>query len=120
MPIVDFSNTLTVILAIILFLLVLYIGKETERSWLLAGAVISFLALLVCHICELTLIKNIAENLRNALNTSVIIDFGFVLISFAGYAWINYLHSKKEKNENKVLEENSDYYSKKKKQKIKK
>lgn len=120
MPIVDFSNTFTVILSIILFLLVLYIGKETERSWLLAGAVMAFLALLVCHICELTLIKDLTENARSALNICVIIDFVFVIISFAGYAWLNYLHSKRERNEDKVLEDNSDYYLKKKKHGIKK
>ena len=115
MPIVNFSNTVTVVLAIILLLLVLYIGKNTQRSWLLAGAVMVFLILFVGHVCEITLIKYMSTEIRNALNTSVIIDFVFVLVSFAGYAWLNYLHSKGENKQ--VLEENSNFYSKKKKQK---
>ena len=111
MPIVNFSNAVTVVLAIILLLLVLYIGKNTQRSWLLAGAVMVFLILFVGHVCEITLIKDMSTELRNALNTSVIID----LVSFAGYVWLNYLHSKGENKQ--VLEENSNYFSKKKKQK---
>lgn len=112
MPIVNFSNVLTVVLAVILLLLVLYIGKNTQRSWLLAGAVLVFLALFVFHVCEATFITNLSTEVRSALNTSVIADCIFVIISFAGYIWLNYLHSKGENKQ--VLEENSDYYSKKK------
>lgn len=115
MPIVNFSNAVTVVLAIILLLLVLYIGKNTQRSWLLAGAVMVFLALFVGHVCEISLMKDISTEIRNALNISVIIDCVFVLTSFAGYVWLNYLHSKGENKQ--VLEENSNYFSKKKKQK---
>ena len=75
MPIVNFSNAVTVVLAIILLLLVLYIGKNTQRSWLLAGAVMVFLALFVGHVCEISLMKDMSTEIRNALNTSVIIDF---------------------------------------------
>lgn len=118
MPIVNFSNTFTVVLALVLFILVLYLGKTTERSWLLAGAVMVFLTMFVGHICEITFMKNISDSSREALRISVIFDFIFVIISFAGYAWINYVHAKGENN--KVLEENSNFFSKKNKHKNKK
>ena len=118
MPIVNFSNTFTVVLALILFVLVLYLGKTTERSWLLAGAVMVFLTMFVGHVCEITFMKNVSESIVNALRTSIIFDFIFVIISFGGYAWINYTHAKEDNN--KVLEENSNFYSKKNKHKNKK
>ena len=37
MPIVDFTNVVTLLLAVVLFVLILYLGKETHKSWLFSS-----------------------------------------------------------------------------------
>ena len=53
MPIINFTNPITVLLGVVLFVLVLILGKETHKSAIAAVMLFTFLALLVGHAIEL-------------------------------------------------------------------
>lgn len=97
MPFVDFTNILTVLLAVILFGLIVFLGKELHKSGLPAIMLFVFLIILVCHAMELMLIPNIEEVVYHAIARSIAVDFGFIFLSFVSYLWIDEIQSKIEK-----------------------
>lgn len=97
MPFVDFTNILTVLLAVILFGLIVFLGKELHKSGLPAIMLFVFLIILVCHAMELMLIPNIEAEVYHAIARSIAVDFGFIFLSFVSYLWIDEIQSKIEK-----------------------
>ena len=54
MPFINFTNVATMFLALALFVLTLFLGKETHKSGIPAIMLFVFLIILVCHaICLL-------------------------------------------------------------------
>lgn len=96
MPVIDFTNTMTLLLAVILFVLILYLGKETHKSWILAVMLMVFLGILVGHTCEMVWTDNLSEDTQAALTVSVLLDFTFVFLSFISYLWIDDIQAKIE------------------------
>ena len=96
MPIVDFTNVVTLLLAVVLFVLILYLGKETHKSWLLAVMLMVFLGLLIGHTAELVWTNNLTEMTRASLVVSILLDFTFIFISFISYRWIDDIQAKIE------------------------
>lgn len=82
MPFINFTNIITVLLAVILFGLIIFLGKELHKSALPAIMLFAFLIILVCHAMELMLIPNISEEVYHAIARSIAVDFGFIFLSF--------------------------------------
>ncbi len=97
MPYIDFTNTITVLLALLLFVLVLFLGKESHKSGVPAVMLFIFLAILVGHVVELMMTKNIDEATNYALTRSMVVDFVFIFLSFISYLWIDDIQAKVEK-----------------------
>lgn len=97
MPFINFSNTLTVLLALLLFVLTLFLGKETHKSAIPATMLVVFLVILVAHVAELMLMSDITEVVYKSLTTSVLVDFVFIFLSFISYLWIDDVQAKVEK-----------------------
>ncbi len=97
MPYIDFTNSVTLLLALILFVLILMLGKETHKSAIPASMLFVFLLILVAHCMELMLIKDIAESVYAALTRSILVDFVFIFLSFISYLWIDDIQAKVEK-----------------------
>lgn len=97
MPFIDFTNTVTILLALLLFVLVLFLGKESHKSAIPAMMLFIFLALLVGHTIELMMIPNIEEVTYYALTRSILVDFIFIFLSFISYLWIDDIQAKIEK-----------------------
>ena len=97
MPFINFTNIITVLLAVILFGLIVFLGKELHKSGLPAIMLFVFLIILVCHSMELILIPNMTEELYHAIARSIGVDFGFIFLSFVSYLWIDEIQSKIEK-----------------------
>lgn len=94
MPFINFTNPLAIILGVILFLLVLYLGKETKKSWILAVMLFAFIALLVGHSVEFVTVAKNSEVIRKAVVTSVTMDFVFIFLSFISYLWVDDIETK--------------------------
>ena len=97
MPYIDFTNSITLLLALILFVLILMLGKETHKSAIPAAMLFVFLLILVAHCMELMLIKDITESVYTSLTRSILVDFVFIFLSFISYLWIDDIQAKVEK-----------------------
>lgn len=73
MPFINFTNIITVLLAVILFGLIIFLGME------------------------LMLIPNISEEVYHAIARSIAVDFGFIFLSFVSYLWVDDIQAKIEK-----------------------
>ena len=80
MPFINFTNIITVLLAVILFGLIIFLGKELHKSALPAIMLFAFLIILVCHAMELMLIPNISKEVYHAIARSIAVDFGFIFL----------------------------------------
>ena len=111
MPFINFTNTTTLLLALVLFVLTLFLGKETHKSEIPAIMLFIFLILLVCHAIELGVMPNMTEETHFDLSRSILVDFIFICLSFISYLWIDDIQSKVE---NKKSRDNSlDWFWKK-------
>lgn len=97
MPIINFTNPISVVVGVILFLLVLYLAKETKKAWIVAVMLFVFIAVLVGHTIEFATIAQQSEALYKVITTSTIYDFAFILLSFLSYLWLDQLEVKEGK-----------------------
>lgn len=108
MPFINFTNTTTILLTLILFILTLLLGKETRKSGILAIMLFIFLLLLVCHAIELAVIPNITEEVHFELSRCLLVDFVFIFISFISYLWIDEIQAKAENK--KSIDNSLDWF----------
>ena len=111
MPFINFTNTTTLLLALVLFVLTLFLGKETHKSEIPAIMLFVFLILLVCHAIEIGAIPNISEETHFELSRCILVDFIFIFLSFISYLWIDEIQSKVEKK--KSIDNSLDWFWKK-------
>ena len=97
MPIINFSNSLTVLLALVLFVLVLILGKETHKSVFVAVMLFAFIAMLVGHAIEFFRFDLADLAIYKAITTSLLVDFIFIFLSFISYLWVDDIQAKIEK-----------------------
>ncbi len=97
MPIINFTNPISVVVGVILFLLVLYLAKETKKAWIVAVMLFAFIAVLIGHTIEFATIAQQSEALYKVITTSTIYDFAFILLSFLSYLWLDQLEVKEGK-----------------------
>lgn len=111
MLMINFTQPGTIILAIVLFCLTAFLGKETKKSFVPLIMLFVFLALVIAHSVELSLCD--PENALgiNIYARTIVIDLAFIFISFLDYLWIDEIEAK-EKNK-KVLNSGIDFFWKK-------
>ncbi len=114
MPIINFMNPITLLIGVILFVLVSYLGKKTNKSWIVAIMLFAFIALLIYYAVEfLTLNQNtpaLAEIQLNLIQTSGI-TLVFILISFFMYLWVDDIEAKM--GNKKSIDNSLDWFWKK-------
>ena len=89
MPMINFTNPITLLIVTLLFVLALILSKETKKSAITAVFLFIFVGLLVAHTILLTTGDNITEEIRSDLIFTMVLDLVFILISFIGYLWID-------------------------------
>lgn len=111
MPIINFTNTTTLLLALVLFVLTLILGKETKKSGIPATMLFIFLILLVSHAVEMGVITNMTEEVHLQISRSILVDFIFIFISFLSYLWIDEIQAKIENK--KSIDDSLNWFWKK-------
>jgi len=97
MLLIDFTNPYTILTATVLFLLVLFLAKETKKGMIPAIMLGVFLVIIIGHSVELSLLKeNIAE-MQSVIGRCIAVDFVFILLSFFSYLWIDDIEAKAKK-----------------------
>lgn len=108
MPFINFTNTATLLLALILFLLTLFLGKETHKSEIPAIMLFVFLILLICHAIELGVMPRITDEVRDTISKCLLVDFIFIFLSFISYLWIDDVQAKVENK--KSIDNSLDWF----------
>ena len=91
MPFINFTSPTAILLGVILFLLVLYLGRETKKAWIVGIMLFVFLGLLIGHTIEFATIGIQDEVVYKAVLTSAGLDLVFIFLSFISYLWIDQL-----------------------------
>ncbi len=108
MPMINFTNPITLLIATLLFVLLLILAKETKKSFISAITLFVFIFLLVAHaIMYLTGNKLSSETLSN-LSFTMVFDLIFVLLSFISYLWIDDIEAKVKKK--KSIDNSLDWF----------
>lgn len=91
-PLINFTNPYAILVALVLYLLVLYLGRETKKSIIPAIMLAIFVIIVVGHSVGFSM-ANSAE-LQTILARCMAVDFVFILLSFFAYLWVDELEAR--------------------------
>ena len=111
MFILDISNPAYTLTFLILSICVILLGKETKKSAIPAALLVFYLILIVMHIVQLITLPVEYSNLFIQLTHCLTYDFGFILLSYISYLWIDDIEAK-YKNK-KSIDNSLDWFWKK-------
>ena len=93
-PIIDFTNTFA---ALVLFVLLLFLGKHTKKSFILGILLFAFLGIIVAHTVEMSVGGVNSDVNMTSYSISIAVDFIFIFLSFFSYLWIDDIEAKEMK-----------------------
>lgn len=94
MPFINFTNPTLILLGVILFLLVLYLGREVKKAWVIGLMLFAFLGLLIAHAVEFVTFASNGGELRETLLVCSTVDLIFIFLSFISYLWVDDIETK--------------------------
>lgn len=111
MPIIDLSNPYNVLIAIILYILVLFLAREIKRSNVTCIMLLAFLTIIVGHCVEYVIVQDPTGKITSTLANCIAVDFVFTFLSFIAYLWMDDVESKDRKI--KSIDNSLDWFWKK-------
>lgn len=121
MPIIDFTSPMMEIVALVLFLLCLFLGKNSKSNTSICIVLLCFLTILVGHTIEMTQTADTDVILK--LVKCVTVDEAFTFVSFLSFLWLDKIEIEEEKKqksgngkikiEDKTVEDGLDLFWKK-------
>ncbi len=108
MPMINFTNPLTLLLAALIFVLVLILAKETKKSAIAAIMLFVFVGLLVAHVIVFITNVELTQDEISDLIVTMVFDLVFVLISFISYLWVDDIEAKLKKK--KSIDNSLDWF----------
>ena len=94
MPVINLTNPLVTILWLAFIVLSIFLGYEIKRAIAPAISLILSIALLVVHALQLFVFGGSYVQFQAALSTSMLYDFGFIIVTYLGYLWIDDVEAK--------------------------
>lgn len=111
MPIIDLSNPYNVLVAVILYILVLFLAREIKRSNVTCIMLLAFLTIIVGHCVEYVIIQDPTGEITTTLANCIAVDFVFTFLSFIAYLWMDDVEAKDRKI--KSIDNSLDWFWKK-------
>ena len=108
---IDLTNPITLILAVIGTVLVIFLSQELKKSYITAIPLIIFLILLVVHVIQMMTISEEYRYLITTISKCIAIDFVFVFITFFAYLWVDDIEAKATNK--RSIENSLDWFWKK-------
>lgn len=102
----NIANPITLILMLAITLILIFLGKETKKGYIVAIALFIFLALLVMHVVQI-LTPEYADY-QSTLSNCLAVDFTMILLSFLSYLWVDDIESKEGKK--KSIDNSLDWF----------
>ena len=109
MYIVNLSDPLTIVGALMLTLLFIILGKEFKKSLLPAISLFLFLILLVIHTYQSTVLTDVAY--KSMVTVSMCVDACMIFLSYISYLWVDDIETR-EKHK-KSIDNSLDWFWKK-------
>lgn len=109
LPMINFTDPIAVLIALVLFILVLFLAKETNKSVIIGIMLGVFLVILIGHTIEFTTLSD--PEIKQTIMNSITYDLIFIFLSFITYLWIDDIESKL--NKKKSIDNSLDWFWKK-------
>ncbi len=117
MPIINFTNPIHVVVALVLVLLCAFLAQQYKKNTIPCIVLLVFLAILVGHTIELSALSSTADIMPFAV--SIAVDEIFIFVSFLFFIWLDRIQvetakttkdkktksGKKDKKDEKVIED---------------
>ena len=87
----DLSIPLFTLIALAIVLGLVILAKKTKKSIIAILNLFIFLAMIIVHLLQFVTVHDAAYS---ALTISIAYDFGFILIAYLGYLWIDEVEAK--------------------------
>ena len=95
MYIFNITNPITLILILAITVLLIFLGKEIKKPYVVALPLIIFLILIVIHSIQFaTIPEENYEEFKGILSACLGVDFVMIFISFISYLWIDDIAAK--------------------------
>ena len=111
MPIINLSNPFNILVALILYILVLYLAREIKRSNVTCIMLLAFLTIIVGHCIEYVMVQDPTGVITSTLANCIAVDFVFTFLSFIAYLWMDDVETKDRKL--KSIDNSLDWFWKK-------
>ena len=99
MPIINFTNPVHVVVALVLVLLCAFLAQQYKKNTIPCIVLLVFLAILVGHTIELSAISSISDITPFAV--SIAVDEIFIFVSFLFFIWLDKIQIDSSKNKDK-------------------
>ena len=87
MPIINFTNPIHVVVALVLVLLCAFLAQQYKKNTIPCIVLLVFLAILVGHTIELSALSSTADIMPFAV--SIAVDEIFIFVSFLFFIWLD-------------------------------
>lgn len=94
MPVIDLTQPFIILLCLAAIICAIFLGHEIKRAVVPAIALILCIVLLVIHTLQLFVFSETYRGYESILSTSMLFDFGFVLLTYISYLWIDDIEAK--------------------------
>ncbi len=111
MPIINLANPFSVFVALVLFVLVVYLAKEIKRSNVTCIMLLVFLTIIVGHCIEYVMVQDPTGEITSTIARCIAVDFIFIFLSFISYLWTDDIEAKERKL--KSIDNSLDWFWKK-------
>ncbi len=95
MPIINFSNPLYIVVALVLVLLCGFLAQQYKKNTIPCIVLLVFLAILVGHTIELSALTDTTELVSYAV--SIAVDEIFIFVSFLMFLWLDKIQIEADK-----------------------
>lgn len=108
MFIFNIANPITLVLMLAITLILIFLGKETKKGYIVAIALFVFLGLLIMHVTQILTLTPELEVYKSTLSSCLAVDFTMILLSFLSYLWVDDIESKQGKK--KSIDNSLDWF----------
>ena len=108
MPMINFTNPLTLLVVTLIYVLILILSKETKKSFIAAIMLFAFVALLVVHTIMYITVDSLTPDVLSDITFTMVFDLIFVLLSFIAYLWVDDIEAKVKKK--KSIDNSLDWF----------
>lgn len=97
MPIINLSEPFTILVALVLFVLVVYLAREMKKSNVTCIMLLVFLTIIVGHCIEYVMVQDPVGTTTTTLARCIAVDFVFIFLSFISYLWTDHIEAREKK-----------------------